>query len=449
MDLTRLAVDAGQFINRTVQLTEESLGQTDKTALDPGLEELLALADATKVWTEQIITQTEVLLQPNPGARLEDRLYEHLEWSAPPRPRAHELLGEEMVQAGLEVGSTTPYGTALMRCGGTQKQLGETERKFVQSVNIHFLTPLRCFTEGEYRAIQNERKMLVNKRLDLDIAKSRLMKAHQADTEARNLNSNPLKDDYLSQVSYMFSFLRIKWLKMWAQEICQAEMELRICQSLFDRQAEITRRLLEGLGSTHISHMRSLTDFVDAQASYFAECQQHAEELQKHLASIPAVFCSNNWQSARSTCVNAKTVDLDDITSAPAVVHQLPDFDQDSWSLNSPTKTEKDSSLTALDPTNNNVSTHSRTSRDYSASRLPAAATDAASVRTVGEAVPTNTRPVSETTAAEDALLGSRRQDAASTPVTLQPMSDDRRTLGGPTCIMPNESHRGENPPQL
>uniref|UniRef100_A0A3P9LDZ3 BAR domain-containing protein n=1 Tax=Oryzias latipes TaxID=8090 RepID=A0A3P9LDZ3_ORYLA len=113
MDLTRLAVDAGQFINRTVQLTEESLGQTDKTALDPGLEELLALADATKVWTEQIITQTEVLLQPNPGARLEDRLYEHLEWSAPPRPRAHELLGEEMVQAGLEVGSTTPYGESL------------------------------------------------------------------------------------------------------------------------------------------------------------------------------------------------------------------------------------------------------------------------------------------------------------------------------------------------
>lgn len=165
--------------------------------------------------------------------------------------------------------------------------------------------------------------------------------------------------------------------------------------------------------------------------------------------SIPAVFCSNNWQSARSTCVNAKTVDLDDITSAPAVVHQLPDFDQDSWSLNSPTKTEKDSSLTALDPTNNNVSTHSRTSRDYSASRLPAASTDAASVRTVGEAVPTNTRPVRETTAAEDALLGSRRQDAASTPVTLQPMSDDRRTLGGPTCIMPNESHRGENHPQL
>uniref|UniRef100_A0A3B3CBF8 BAR domain-containing protein n=1 Tax=Oryzias melastigma TaxID=30732 RepID=A0A3B3CBF8_ORYME len=344
MDLTRLAVDAGQFINRAVQYTEENLGQAEKTALDPGLEELLALADATKVWTDQIISQAEVLLQPNPGARLEDRLYEHLEWSAPPRLRAHELLGEEMIRAGLEVGSTTPYGTALMRCGETQKQLGETERKFVQSTNIHFLTPLRSFTEGEYRAIQvkEERKMLVNKRLDLDIAKSRVMKAHQADREAR------------------------------------AEMELRICQSLFDRQAEITQRLLEGLSSTHINHMCSLTDFVDAQASYFAECNQHAQELQKHLASIPAVFCSNNWRSAlsstvsgapRNSCVDAQTVGLDDVTLISAVVHQLPDFDQDSWALNSPTKTETDPSLTGLDPTNNNVS-----GLDSSSDRLPAAA---------------------------------------------------------------------------
>lgn len=32
------------------------------------------------------------------------------------------------------------------------------------------------------------------------------------------------------------------------------------------------------------NHMRSLTDFVDAQASYYAQCNQHAQELQKQLA---------------------------------------------------------------------------------------------------------------------------------------------------------------------
>lgn len=80
----------------------------------------------------------------------------------------------------------------------------------MKSTNIHFLTPLRSFTEGEYRAIQvkhllspvllvrrlgseplglltsqNEHKLLVNKRLDLDVAKNRLRKAHDADREAR------------------------------------------------------------------------------------------------------------------------------------------------------------------------------------------------------------------------------------------------------------------------
>uniref|UniRef100_A0A3Q3NQA4 Endophilin-B1-like n=1 Tax=Labrus bergylta TaxID=56723 RepID=A0A3Q3NQA4_9LABR len=280
MDLTRLAVDAGQFINRAVQYTGESLGQADKTQLDSGLEELLARADATKTWTDQIISQTEVLLQPNPGARLEDRLYEHLDWSVPPRPRAHEVLGDQMVQAGLELGSNTPYGTALLRCGETQKQLGEAERQLVQSANIHFLTPLRSFSEGEYKSIQTERRMLVNKRLDLDIANTRLRKAHEADREAR-----------------------VKYEKLFCVCLCvrvKAEMELRICQSLFDRQSEMTRQVVEGIDNTHTNHMRSLTDFVEVQASYFDQCNQHAQELHKQLARSVCSsdhVCSTNPQS--------------------------------------------------------------------------------------------------------------------------------------------------------
>ncbi|XP_039993028.1 endophilin-B1-like isoform X2 [Xiphias gladius] len=357
MDLTRLAVDAGQFINRAVQYTGESIGQADKTELDPGLEELLARADATKTCTDKIISQTEVLLQPNPGVRFEDRLYEHLDWRVPPRPHALEVLGDQMTQAGLEIGSNTPYGTALLRCGEVQKQFSEAERKFVQSTNIHFLTPLRSFTEGEYRAIQDERRMLLNKRLDLDIAKTRLRKAHEADREDSNLNANPLDEDYLSHVSYMFSFLRVKWLK--------AEMELRICQSLFDRQSEITRRLLEGINNTHTNHMRSLTDFVEAQACYFDQCNHNAQELQKQLASIPTVLCSNNWQSAisnqqlTSNHVANEPIGINQVTPLPVVVHQLPDINQDSWTANPPPGTGKrttDSPVTTQPPdeTNNN-----------------------------------------------------------------------------------------------
>uniref|UniRef100_A0A3B4FIK8 Endophilin-B1-like n=1 Tax=Pundamilia nyererei TaxID=303518 RepID=A0A3B4FIK8_9CICH len=251
MDLTRLAVDAGQFINRAVQYTGESLGQAERTELDPGLEELLSRADATKTWTDQIISQTEALLQPSLGVRLEDRLYQHLEWSVPPRPRAVELLGDQMTQAGLEIGSNTPYGTGLIRCGEAQKQLGEAERKFVQSTNIHFLTPLRSFTEGEYKAIQ------VNTCLRITCTQTRTFIV----IITANLNANPLEDDYLSHVSYMFSFLRVKWLK--------AEMELRICQSLYNRQSEITRAVVEGLSNTHV---RTLNEFKFVFVCFFTIC---------------------------------------------------------------------------------------------------------------------------------------------------------------------------------
>ncbi|KAK0130625.1 Endophilin-B1 [Merluccius polli] len=331
MDITRLAVDAGQFINRAVQYTGETLGQAECTQLDSSLEGLLARVETTKTWTD-------LGRGPDGADRLEDHLYERLDWSAPPRPRAQELLGDTMTQAGSEVGPHTPYGTSLVRCGEAQKQMGEAERKFVQSCHIHFLSPLRSFTEGEYRAMQDERRALVNKRLDLDIAKTRLRKAHEAEAEARNLNSNPLGDDYISHVSFMFSFLRVKWLKMWAQEISQAEMELRICQSLFDRQAEMTRQLLEGIGTTHMHHLRSLADFVEAQATYYAQCHQHAQDMRGELASIPALLCSNNWQAATSNSTKRPSTDDDDdddFTSEPpglkqaVVIHRLPDFSQD------------------------------------------------------------------------------------------------------------------------
>lgn len=375
MDLTRLAVDAGQFINRAVQYTGETFGTAEKTDLEPDLEELFAKADATKTFTDEIITQTEALLQPNPAARLEDRLYEQLEWRAPPRPRTLEVLGDLMTNAGLELGSNTPYGSALVKFGETQKQLGETERKFAQSTNIHFLTPLRSFNESEYRVIQDERRTLTNKRLDLDIAKTRVRKAHEADREARSLNANPLEEEYLAHVSYMFSFLRVKWLKMWAQEINQAEMELRICQSLFDRQTEITKRLLQGLDDTHMNHMQSLNEFVETQTCYFDECNQLSQELQKQLESLPAVLCSNNWQSTITNGV-ATTDNQEDSSKLnlenPIVLHKIPDFDQDSWTVPSETQKIPDllngtelSNHTNMNNNNNNTSSTDNQNASY------------------------------------------------------------------------------------
>uniref|UniRef100_A0A8C2EH46 Endophilin-B1 n=1 Tax=Cyprinus carpio TaxID=7962 RepID=A0A8C2EH46_CYPCA len=293
-NVRRLAADAGTFLSRAVQFTEEKFGQAEKTELDAHLETLLSRVESTKHWTEKIMKQTEVLLQPNPNVRMEEFLYEMLDKKVPMRANNHELLGECMIDSGHEFGPGTAYGNALIKCGETEKLLGSAEKEFIQSSAINFLTPFRNFIEGDFKTILKERKLLQNKRLDLDAAKNRLKKARVADARSAELNSSPpLGEEYVAHFSYMLSFLHVRWLK--------AETELRIAQSEFDRQAEITRLLLEGISSTHAHHLRCLNDFVDAQAAYYAQCYQYMVNLQKQLGSFPSTFSNNNQPAGSSS----------------------------------------------------------------------------------------------------------------------------------------------------
>uniref|UniRef100_A0A8C6I7J9 Endophilin-B1 n=1 Tax=Mus spicilegus TaxID=10103 RepID=A0A8C6I7J9_MUSSI len=290
-NVKKLAADAGTFLSRAVQFTEEKLGQAEKTELDAHLENLLSKAECTKIWTEKIMKQTEVLLQPNPNARIEEFVYEKLDRKAPSRINNPELLGQYMIDAGTEFGPGTAYGNALIKCGETQKRIGTADRELIQTSALNFLTPLRNFIEGDYKTIAKERKLLQNKRLDLDAAKTRLKKAKAAETKSSQLNSaRPEGDNIMVNFSYMLNFLHVKWLK--------SEQELRITQSEFDRQAEITRLLLEGISSTHAHHLRCLNDFVEAQMTYYAQCYQYMLDLQKQLGSFPSNYLSNNNQTS-------------------------------------------------------------------------------------------------------------------------------------------------------
>ncbi|XP_067997300.1 endophilin-B1 isoform X2 [Melanerpes formicivorus] len=282
-NVKKLAADAGAFLSRAVQFTEEKLGQAEKTELDAHLENLLSKAECTKLWTEKIMKQTEVLLQPNPNARIEEFVYEKLDRKAPSRMNNPELLGQYMIDAGNEFGPGTAYGNALIKCGETQKRIGTADRELIQTSAINFLTPLRNFIEGDYKTITKERKLLQNKRLDLDAAKTRLKKAKVAEARAAQLNTSQPEENNIM---------------IWAEEVTKSEQEVRITQSEFDRQAEITRLLLEGISSTHAHHLRCLNDFVEAQMTYYAQCYQYMLDLQKQLGSFPSIFLSNNNQSS-------------------------------------------------------------------------------------------------------------------------------------------------------
>ncbi|KAG9278876.1 endophilin-B1-like isoform X1 [Astyanax mexicanus] len=324
----RLAADAGTLFSRAVQFTEEKLGQAERTELDAHLENLLGRAEATKHWTERVMKQTEVLLQPNPNVRMEEFLYEKLDRKLPTRANNHELLGECMIDAGHEFGPGTAYGSALIKCGEVEKQLGSSEKEFIHSSAINFLTPFRNFIEGDYKTISKERKLLQIKRLDLDAAKTRVKKARAADARSAELSSAPpLGEEYVAHFSYFFSFLHVRWLKVWAEEVHQAETELRIAQSEFDRQAEITRLLLEGVSSTHAHHLRCLNDFVDAQASYYAQCYQYMVNLQKQLGSFPATFSSNN-NALTATSSASVSVAPPSLTPAPTPGQASPSLNE-------------------------------------------------------------------------------------------------------------------------
>nr|KAF6434438.1 SH3 domain containing GRB2 like, endophilin B2 [Molossus molossus] len=141
-NMKKLASDAGIFFTRAVQFTEEKFGQAEKTELDAHFENLLARADSTKNWTEKILRQTEVLLQPNPSARVEEFLYEKLDRKVPSRVTNGELLAQYMAEAASELGPTTPYGKTLIKVAEAEKRLGAAERDFIHTASINFLTPL-------------------------------------------------------------------------------------------------------------------------------------------------------------------------------------------------------------------------------------------------------------------------------------------------------------------
>ncbi|XP_031156371.1 endophilin-B2-like isoform X3 [Sander lucioperca] len=298
-NVKKFASDAGVFFTRAVQFTEEKLGQAEKTELDAHFENLMSRADCTKHWTEKIYRQTEVLLQPNPidhtGARIEEFLYEKLDRKAPCRITNGELLGQYMQDAAKEFGPGTPYGSTLMEVGDCERRLGAAEREFFQTSAISFLTPLRNFLEGDWRTISKERRLLENLRLDLDACKTRVKKAKVAEAKAA------MAPDFQETRPRNY-VLSASASALWSEEVEKAEHELRVAQTEFDRQAEVTRLLLEGISSTHVNHLRCLHEFVEAQAAYYKQCHFHMQELQKELAScdqdvLPNAFALNSTHS--------------------------------------------------------------------------------------------------------------------------------------------------------
>jgi len=246
--------EASVVFNRAKQYTEEKLGKAERTDLDPHIIMLEKKTENTKNYTERIKNNAAAVLVPNPAARAESLLFDNIPVDKigikNERLTNLEYLGNDMIEAGNEFGSTTPYGSALIRVGQTEKKLGIIEKEFIRSGNEGMIAPLQRFLDGEMKNIMRERKVLENKRLDLDACKNKVRKARALQMQQ------------------------------------QAENELRLSQSEFDRQVEITRLLMEGLSQTQTNHLRHLTAYVDSQVQYYAQAHQVMQELHRELSSF-------------------------------------------------------------------------------------------------------------------------------------------------------------------
>ncbi|XP_067131784.1 endophilin-B1 isoform X2 [Centruroides vittatus] len=282
------AAEAATVFTRAVQYTEEKLGTCEKTELDAHFEGLAQRSDRTKQWTERIASRTEAVLQPNPNTRAEDYLFEKLDKKRD-RLTNSEQLGQDMIDSGNDLGPGTAYGSALIKVGQTQLRLGQAEHEFIRAAVTNFVQPLRRFLDGDMKTIMKERKILENKRLDLDVSKNRLRKARTMESQANDSNGRESPDLVMWDCGVSMHARRLAPANM-----KEAEQELRIAQAEFDRQAEITRLLLEGISSAQANHLRCLNDFVESQVTYYAQCHQYMVDLQRELSSMSIATSAGN-----------------------------------------------------------------------------------------------------------------------------------------------------------
>lgn len=66
--------------------------------------------------------------------------------------------------------------------------------------------------------------------------------------------------------------------------LSQAEHDLKVAQEEYNRQAEITKLLMEGVPSAHPQHLQHLLDFVDTQAAFYLKCHESLMSLQSDLS---------------------------------------------------------------------------------------------------------------------------------------------------------------------
>jgi len=118
------------------------LGKADSvTEFDSEFESLSLQLENIKMATQKILAQVQSLVQPNPGHRIEDKVYSRLDRPKPHRTTPHELLSIELSRAGNAFGPETQYGESWP---GNQTPTVCTERSGDETMLVLYAKKNKC-----------------------------------------------------------------------------------------------------------------------------------------------------------------------------------------------------------------------------------------------------------------------------------------------------------------
>ncbi|GAA56152.1 endophilin-B1 [Clonorchis sinensis] len=207
-----------------------------------------------QAWTQSLIALVESVIQPNIANRVEDMVLKGLDRKKERTP-VEEQFGDSLVRIGKEMGQSSPNASAMIKCGQAQALLGKAFRTMQEGIECSYLEWLRNFLKSSVRVASQERDNLDNLRLDLDRAKTLLKRAKDDAAKKQGEDSNA--------------------------NVMACEQQVSEAQTLFDRQCEATKRVLEKCISDFDAHKEALQKLLNAQREYHQSCLDAVDQAMR------------------------------------------------------------------------------------------------------------------------------------------------------------------------
>ncbi|KAG5452292.1 Endophilin-A3 [Clonorchis sinensis] len=237
-------------LNKANQFVSEKIGGVEGTKLDDEYLETEKKVDVICKLIDEVVTQTQEFLQPNPAHRAKmltmntlNKLQGKAKSSVYPQPEGQ--LGDCMQKYGRDLGPDSCYGQCLLQSGESFKYLADIKYTMEDHVKDNFLQPLHSIQTHELKEINHHRKKLEGRRLDFDCKKRKQDKA--------------------------------------AATAKLPEDELKIAEEKFIESKILAEQAMINFLNSEVEQIQALTELVTAQVDYHRQATEIMEQLQKFL----------------------------------------------------------------------------------------------------------------------------------------------------------------------